>query len=57
MTAASALVFAVTRWSRSYSVTVVVSAAVLAVPPLLSVMGFEFMDHFILNPLLTGNIL
>lgn len=57
MTAASALVFAVTRWSRSYSVTVVVSAVMFAVPPLLSVMGFKFMDYFILNPLLTGNIL
>lgn len=57
MITASALVFVVTRWSRSYSITVVVSAVIFAVPPLLSVMGFEFMDYFTLNLLLTGNIL
>lgn len=52
----SALVFIITKLTKSYSLTVILSAVIFAIPPILSVMGFEFMDYFLLSPLLVGNV-
>ncbi len=57
MMIAAVLIFALSVKIKKYPVTVIMSAAFLVVPPILSVIGFEFMDYFLLNPLLTGNVI
>ncbi|MBD5128920.1 MAG: hypothetical protein HDT43_03195 [Ruminococcaceae bacterium] len=55
MIAVSAAVFFIS--GRLYSVSVIVSAAVFVVPLVMSAIGFEFMDYFLAEPLLIGNVL
>ncbi len=42
---------------KKYPTTVILSTVLFAVPPILSIIGFQFMDYFLLNPLLTGNVI
>lgn len=56
MLSVSALVFAITRLTKSYSLTVILSLIVFVMPPLLSLIGFDFMDYFLITPLLLGNV-
>lgn len=56
MVISAALIFALSIRIKKYHLTVILSAAFLVVPPILSAAGFEFMDYFLLNPLLTGNV-
>lgn len=55
MTAMSAAVFLISKKQLGYSVTVIFSAVIFAIPPVLSAAGFGFMDYFALSPLLIGN--
>ena len=42
--------------TKSYSLTIILSMIVFVLPPLLSLMGFDFMDYFAITPLLLGNV-
>ena len=52
----SASVFAISKVTKSYSLTIILSMIVFVLPPLLSLMGFDFMDYFAITPLLLGNV-
>lgn len=52
----SASVFAISKVTKSYSLTIILSMIVFVLPPLLSLMGFDFMDYFAITPLLVGNV-
>lgn len=52
----SAAVFGFTKLTKSYSLTVILSLIIFVLPPLLSVMEFDFMDYFLITPLLLGNV-
>jgi len=54
---AAVLIFGISVKIKKYPVVVICSAVFFAMPPLLSAVGFEFMDYFLLNPLLTGNVI
>lgn len=54
---AAVLIFGLSVKTKKYPVTVILSAVFFAMPPILSAVGFEFMDYFLLNPLLTGNVI
>lgn len=54
---AAVLIFGLSVKIKKYSVVVICSAVFFAMPPLLSAVGFGFMDYFLLNPLLTGNVI
>jgi len=54
---AAALIFGLSVKIKKYPVTVILSAVFFVMPPILSVAGFGFMDYFLLNPLLTGNVI
>ena len=57
MTMTAAAVFFISSRVRNYSSAVILSAVLLVVPLVLSVIGFEFMDYFLFNPLLIGNVI
>jgi len=57
MLAMSAAAFAITRFTKNYSLTVILSIIVFAFPPSLSLCGFLFMDYFLATPMLLGNVL
>lgn len=52
----AAAVFFISSRVRNYSMTVIFSAVLFVVPLVLSVIGFGFMDYFLFNPLLIGNL-
>lgn len=54
---AAAIIFGLSVKIKKYSVTVILSAVFFAMPPILSAISFEFMDYFLLNPLLIGNVI
>lgn len=51
----SAIIFFISSKLKSYSLTVIGGVTVFAVPPIIAAIGFNFMDYFLLNPLLIGN--
>lgn len=53
----SAAAFFISCRVKGYSASVILSAAVFVVPPVLSAIGFEFMDYFLATPLLIGNVI
>lgn len=56
LTTMSTVIFCMSRKKLGYSVTVIFSAVIFALPPVLSAVGFEFMDYYGLSPLLIGNV-
>ncbi len=52
----SAVIFFVSSKVKSYSLTVIGGIAGFAVPPIIAAAGFGFMDYFLLNPFLIGNM-
>ncbi|MCM1061863.1 MAG: hypothetical protein NC452_16460 [Eubacterium sp.] len=52
----SLLIFLLSLKAKSYSFTVIGGVTVFAIPPIIAAMGFVFMDYFLLNPLLIGNV-
>ena len=53
----SAAAFFISCRVKGYAASVIFSAAVFVMPLVLSAIGFEFMDHFLANPLLIGNVI
>lgn len=53
----SAGVFFISQRVKIYSGSVILSAAVFAVPLVLSAIGFEFLDYFLADPFLIGNVI
>lgn len=52
----SAAAFFISERVKLYSASVTFSVAVFVVPLVLSAIGFEFMDYFLANPFLIGNL-
>lgn len=52
----SAVIFFISSKVKSYSLTVIGGIAAFAVPAIIAAAGFGFMDYFLLNPLLIGNV-
>jgi hypothetical protein len=57
MTLTAAAVFFISSRVGNYSSAVIFSAVLLVVPLVLSVIGFGFMDYFLFNSLLIGNLI
>lgn len=57
MIAVSAVMFFISEWVRNYSAVVISSSVFFVTPLVLSVMGFEFMDYYLFNPFLIGNVI
>lgn len=57
MIAVSAAMFFISKWVRNYSAAVISSSVFFVAPLVVSVMGFEFMDYYLFNPLLIGNVI
>lgn len=53
----SAATFFISCRVKGYAASVIFSSAVFVVPSVLSAIGFEFMDYFLANPLLIGNVM
>lgn len=53
----SAATFFISDRVKGYSASVFFSAAVFAAPSVLSAIGFEFLDYFLANPFLIGNVI
>lgn len=53
----SAATFFISCRVKGYSASVFFSAAVFVVPSVLSAIGFEFVDYFLANPFLIGNVI
>lgn len=53
----SAGVFFISQRVKNYSGSVIMSAAFFAVPLVLSAIGFEFLDYFLTDPFLIGNVI
>ena len=56
MTLTSAAVFFISSRVKNYSSAVIVSAVLFVVPFVLSLIGFEFMDHFLFSSSMIGNV-
>lgn len=53
----SAAVFFLSSKIKSRSLTIIAGTVVFAVPPIVSAVGFDFMDYFLTMPLLIGNMI
>ncbi|MCM1300005.1 MAG: hypothetical protein NC203_12410 [Firmicutes bacterium] len=53
----SVSVFFISHRVKGYSASIIFSSALFVVPPVLSAIGFDFMDYFFVSPFLIGNVI
>ncbi len=52
----SSMIFFMSSRLKSYSLTAVGGIVIFGVPPIIAAAGFTYMDYFLLNPMLIGNV-